>query len=158
MIQILREMGIHLTIGKKHVEIRGAKRNLKGIAVDLRDTPDLAPICAALACLAQGTTVIEGVSRLHFKESDRIFAIISELRKMGGDLETSGNNIIINGSGRLHGAEIDPHNDHRIAMACAVAALQAEGRTVIHGIECINKSYPNFIKDLISLGGKLDVR
>ncbi|MEM3464682.1 MAG: 3-phosphoshikimate 1-carboxyvinyltransferase, partial [Candidatus Bathyarchaeia archaeon] len=65
------------------------------------------------------------------------------------------NSIVIEGKAKLHGTHIFSHRDHRIAMACAVAALGAEGETVIYGIECIKKSYPNFINDLKVLGGKL---
>ena len=64
--------------------------------------------------------------------------------------------LIIKGGSKLHGAELDSHNDHRIAMACTVAALRAKGNTRIHGIECINKSYPNFFLDMTMLGAKFD--
>lgn len=158
ILRILKDMGVQLKLGEGNVEVQGAEKGLRGIDVDVRDTPDLAPICMVLACFAKGETVIEGVRRLRFKESDRIASMISELKKMGGKVSVSENRIYIEGSGSLHAAEIDPHNDHRIAMACAVAALGAEGRTVIHGIECVKKSYPNFVKDLCSIGGAVGIR
>jgi len=155
--EVLQEMGFRVEIGEDYVEVLGANQGLKGVEVDLRDTPDLVPVCAALACYAQGETVIRGAGRLRFKESDRIASISVELRKMGGKIMESKEGFIIEG-GRLHGAEIDPHKDHRIAMACAIAALGAEGTTTIHGTECVDKSYPDFVKDLLSLGGEAHVR
>ncbi len=157
VIEVLQEMGSQVKIGEDDVEVLGANRGLKGVEIDLRDTPDLIPVCAALACYAQGETVIRGAGRLRFKESDRIASISSELRKMGGKIMESEEGFIIKGGG-LHGAEIDPHKDHRIAMACAIVALGAEGITTIHGIECVDKSYPDFVKDLLSLGGEAHVR
>jgi len=156
VIEALQEMGSQVKIGEDYVEVLGADQGLRGVEVDLRDTPDLVPVCAAMACHAQGRTVIRGAERLRFKESDRIVSISSELRKMGGKIMESKEGFIIEGSG-LHGAETDPHKDHRIAMACAIAALGAEGTTTVHGIECVNKSYPDFVKDLLSLGGEAHV-
>ncbi len=157
MIEILQKMGSQVKVGEDYIEVLGANQGLKGVKVDLRDTPDLVPVCAALACYAQGENVIKGTRRLRFKESNRIASISSELRKMGREIMESEEGFIIEGGG-LHGAEIDPHRDHRIAMACAVAALGAEGTTTIHGIECVDKSYPDFVKDLLSLGGEAHVR
>jgi len=158
MVDILREMGSQVKVGEDYVEVQGAKQGLEGISIDLRDAPDLAPICAVLGCLARGETLISGVRRLRLKESDRIASISNELRKMGGEIKESEDGFTIKGVKSLHGTEINSHNDHRIAMACAIAGLRAEGKTIIHGIECVNKSYPNFVKDLRSLGGEVHVK
>jgi 3-phosphoshikimate 1-carboxyvinyltransferase len=155
--EVLQEMGSQVKIGENYVEALGVKQGLSGVEIDLRDMPDLVPVCAVLACYAQGETVIRGAGRLRFKESDRIASISSELMKMGGKIMESKEDFIIEG-GRLHGAEIDPYEDHRIAMACAIAALGAEGPTTIHGSECVEKSYPDFVKDLLFLGGEIHVR
>lgn len=158
IVKILEEMGVQLNVGGDYVEVEGVKQKLKAREVDVRDTPDLAPVCAVLACLSQGKSVINGASRLRLKESDRIASISEELKKMGGKIEEAGDRLVIEGTGKLRGAELDAHNDHRIAMACAVAALRAEGTTLIHGIECVEKSYPNFVEDLRALGGEVHVR
>ncbi len=158
IVKILDEMGVQLDVGGDYVEVRGVKQKLKRIEVDVRDTPDLAPVCAVLACLSHGKSVINGARRLRLKESDRIVSISEELRKMGGKIEEAEDKLMIEGTGKLQGAELNSHNDHRIAMACAVAALRAEGTTLIHGIECVKKSYPNFVEDLRSLGGEAHVR
>lgn len=158
IVKILDEIGVQLDVGGDYVEVKGVRQKLKGIEVDVRDTPDLAPVCAVLACLSHGKSVINGARRLRFKESNRIVSISRELRKMGGKIEEAEEKLLIKGTGKLQSAELDSHNDHRIAMACAVAALRAEGTTLIHGIECVKKSFPNFVEDLRSLGGEAHVR
>lgn len=152
IIEILGEVGTHINVGENFVEVKGTDERLKPLNVDMRDNPDLVPVCAVLACMADGKSVIRGIRRLRFKESDRIKSLCSELSKMGADIKSSGAQLIIYGGKDLHGAEINPHGDHRIAMACAVAALKASGKTIIRNAECINKSYPNFVRDIQSLG------
>lgn len=155
IVSILDDMGVIVDVGSDYVAVRGVEGCLKPINVDMRDNPDLVPICAVLACFAKGTSTISGVRRLRFKESDRVEALLSELTKMGADIRFLGDSLIIYGGRRIRGAEIDPHRDHRIAMACAIAALGADGETVIHGAECISKSYPNFISDMRLLGADI---
>ncbi len=152
IVKILGEVGAHINVGENFVEVKGADEKLKPFKIDMRDNPDLVPVCAVLACMADGKSVIQGIRRLRFKESDRIESLSSELSKMGADIRYSDNRLIIYGGRALRGAEIDPHGDHRIAMACAVAALKASGETIVHDAECINKSYPNFVRDMRLLG------
>lgn len=151
IISILSDMGAFVRVGPNYVEVEGVNERLKPINIDLRDNPDLVPVCAVLACFAKGVSILGGVGRLRFKESDRIEALSTELSKMGADIKPVGDSLVIRG-GQLHGAEIDPRKDHRIAMACAVAALGAEGETIIRDAECISKSYPSFISDIRLLG------
>jgi 3-phosphoshikimate 1-carboxyvinyltransferase len=87
------------------------------------------------------------------KESDRIMAVASNLRKMGAEVEERPDGLRIPGGQRLHGAELDSFHDHRIAMAFAIAALRAEGETVIHGAEAAGVSYPAFFEDLKAVVG-----
>ncbi|MEM2352161.1 MAG: 3-phosphoshikimate 1-carboxyvinyltransferase [Thermoproteota archaeon] len=155
IVDILRSMGVIVSVGPDYVEVKGIDGHLRPINVDLRDSPDLVPVCAALACFAEGKSVISGARRLRFKESDRIETLLSELTKMGASIRVQEDSLAIYGSGRLHSAEIDPHMDHRIAMACTVAALGADGETIIRDIECINKSYPGFIMDMRLLGADM---
>ena len=152
IVEILGKIGAYVDVGEDFVEVEGADEKLKPLNVDMRDNPDLVPVCAVLACMADGKSVIQGVRRLRFKESDRIESLSSELSKMGANIKPLDDRLIIYGGKDLHGAEIDPHGDHRIAMACMVAALKASGETIIHDAECINKSYPNFVRDMRSLG------
>jgi 3-phosphoshikimate 1-carboxyvinyltransferase len=152
ILQILKQMGVNGKICENEIEIEGSGNLLNPINVDARDIPDLVPVCAAMACYANGTTEIHDAERLRFKESDRLSSICSELRKMGANMSINESSLSIKGPCKLKGAIIDPHNDHRIAMACAVAALGAEGETLIQNAECVRKSYPDFFIDLQKLG------
>ena len=118
---------------------------------DATDCPDLFPPLVALACSCVGKSRIKGALRLKGKESDRAASLVSELSAMGARVKVDGNRMIITG-GKLLGGEVDSHNDHRIAMACAVAALASEKGAKIAGEKCVAKSYPGFFRDLDSLG------
>jgi 3-phosphoshikimate 1-carboxyvinyltransferase len=161
IVGILKQMGVKGKVCEKSIEIEGTGATLKAVDVDTKDTPDLVPVCAALACYAYGASTISGAQRLKLKESDRLQSLYLELGKMGADIVVDKDSLTMKGPAKLHGAEIDPHNDHRIAMACTVAALGAEDETVIHDAECVKKSYPTFFIELRSLGvdvvgGKFD--
>jgi len=109
----------------------------------------------ALACYCRGKTVLTGVDRLKYKESDRALALSQEFVKLGADIRIRGNLMEIMG-GKLKSGNVHSHNDHRIAMALAIAGLGAEGRVTIQEAQCIAKSYPRFFEDLADLGGKID--
>ncbi len=115
---------------------------------------DEIPVLAVLAAYANGTTVIRDAAELKVKESNRIETIVSNLKRMGADVEATEDGMVIYGGKPLHCAEIDPHADHRIAMAFAVAALCAQGGAEILNAECASVSYPSFYKDLQSLYAK----
>jgi 3-phosphoshikimate 1-carboxyvinyltransferase len=131
------------------------KSEPKAFRFDASDCPDLFPPLVALACYCDGQTILEGVDRLKHKESDRALALSQEFGKLGANIRIRGNQMKITG-GRLRGGKVKAHNDHRIAMALAVAALGADGRVIIEEAECVAKSYPGFFEDLAQLGGKLD--
>ncbi len=152
IMRILQQMGVNGKVCVDQIEIDGSGELLNAADIDARDIPDLVPVCAALACYAKGTTKIHDAERLKLKESDRLESLFLELRKMGADITADESSLTINGPCSLHGATIDSHNDHRIAMACSVAALRAEGETIIQGAECVRKSYPQFFSDLHALG------
>ena len=150
ILGILHDMSAAVNVEDDSVDFNGGQ--LAAVDIDATDIPDLVPVCAVLACYAEGTSEIYNAKRLRYKESDRLDSICTELKKMGADIVAKEDGLTINGSSALHGATIDPHNDHRIAMACAVAALGARGKTKIQNVECINKSYPQFFDDLRVLG------
>jgi len=108
-----------------------------------------------LAAYCKGTTVIEGVTRLTHKESNRALTLQEEFGKMGVEIELQDNLMLIKGGNGLKGAAVHSHHDHRIAMACAVAALKANGETVISEAQAINKSYPDFYEHIQALGAVL---
>lgn len=153
ILEILAEMGGLITVEKDFITFEGEQ--LSAIDIDAKDIPDLVPVCAVLACYAHGTTEIFHAHRLRYKESDRLDSIYRELKKMGANIILKEDGLVITGSSELHGTVIDSHNDHRIAMASIVAALGAKGKTKIQNVECINKSYPNFLSDMKVLGVNL---
>jgi 3-phosphoshikimate 1-carboxyvinyltransferase len=132
--------------------LRASRGELRAFDFDATDCPDLFPPLAALACHARGTTRIAGCERLSHKESDRGAALVSELSAMGAQLRVRGGIMEITG-GPLAGGTVDPHNDHRMAMACAVAALDSRLGATMEGEACVAKSYPEFFRVLDSLRG-----
>lgn len=127
---------------------------MHGITVDADPIPDLVPILAVLFSFCKGTSRIENAGRLRIKESDRLLAITTELKKMGAKINEGSDFLEINGSQTLHSAETDSWNDHRIAMAISIAACRCEGKLSISGAsKSVTKSYPNFFKDYQILGG-----
>jgi len=152
VLDVLKRMGVNGRVCPDRVEVAGEGGLLRAVDVDARDIPDLVPVCAVLACYAKGTSKIHDAHRLRYKESDRLLSLYLELTKMGAQIAMDKASLTVNGPCALRGAVINPHNDHRIAMACAVAALGASGETRIQNAECVRKSYPRFFSDLRALG------
>lgn len=119
--------------------------------IDVTDIPDLVPILAVLCCFRQGESRIVGAARLRMKESDRLSAITAELNKLGARVIELEDSLIINGVDTLRGGEVNSHNDHRIAMAMAIAATRCDGDVVINGADCVSKSYPAFFEHYNSM-------
>jgi 3-phosphoshikimate 1-carboxyvinyltransferase len=153
ILDILEKTGIKIRVANTNIEVYG--KLLNAVNVDAKDIPDLVPVCAALGCYLSGTSRIYNAKRLRYKESDRLSSLYTELSKMGAKIMIDKEGLIIEGPCTMHGAIIDPHNDHRIAMACAIAALGASGETKIQNSQCIQKSYPTFFNDLVSLGADI---
>jgi len=146
ILQALYDCGAEVHLHNKEIIVK--KKPLKAFEFDATHCPDLFPPLVALAAYCKGKTMIKGVTRLLFKESNRAIALRDEFKKMNVDVELNGDWMTVTGGNDIKGANISSHNDHRIAMATAVAALAAKGNTLIHDAEAINKSYPDFYKDL----------
>jgi len=144
----LADAGATVVTGPDYVSVE--KKDLKPFIFDASDAPDLFPPLVALAASCDGTTVIHGAERLRHKESDRAFALAQEFGKLGIDIAISGNTMEVKG-GEPKGGIVDSHNDHRIAMACAIAAINGAGRVGIENWQSVFKSYPGFFRDLASL-------
>lgn len=155
VINALESCGAGLRITKN--EIKVMQKDLTAFNFDATDSPDLFPPLVALAAYCKGTTTIKGVNRLLFKESNRAKTLQSEFEKMKVGITINGDLMLIKGSKNVKGAKVSSHNDHRIAMACAVAALKAKGNTVIHHAEAVNKSYPSFFNDIKKLKAAVQV-
>jgi 3-phosphoshikimate 1-carboxyvinyltransferase len=124
---------------------------------DATDCPDLFPPLVALASVCSGITKIKGVSRLAHKESDRGLTLQTEFAKMGVQIDLVGDEMLIHGGAMIQSATVFSQHDHRIAMACGVAALVANGPVEITEAEAINKSYTDFFKHLQELGARVDL-
>ncbi|MDR3216213.1 MAG: 3-phosphoshikimate 1-carboxyvinyltransferase [Clostridiaceae bacterium] len=140
--------------------VTAAPKKLKAFKVDAENIPDMVPILSVLAANARGKSVITNVNRLCEKESNRLAAIMENLTTMGGkisyDESVPGGALYIKG-GKLKGAVLKSHNDHRMVMSAAVAALTANGETTILDAEAVNKSYPGFFDMMKSLGASITV-
>jgi len=147
--RILERMGSNVTLGDSWIEVEGGLMEGEDLVFDLRDCPDLAPTVAVLGAARRGKTAIVNVPHLRYKESDRIAQVASELRKVGARVEELSDGMIVEG-GSLHGAKIDAHGDHRIAMSFAILGLRVPGME-IQDPECVAKSYPGFWQDLRSI-------
>lgn len=154
IVSILSEMGADVSAGEREVTVRGAG-TLRGIEVDLNNSPDLLPITAVLGALAEGKTRIYNVEHARLKECDRIKAMHTELKKMGANITENQDGLDITG-GKLKGTLVNGWRDHRIVMALAIAGLKAEGRTTITDGEYAGITFPNFVKLMSSIGAKLN--
>ena len=154
IIQILEEMGADITWNKNKGIVKVRKSRLTGCVIDVGETPDLLPTLAVLGALAEGTTTIKNAKHVRYKETDRIHAIATELAKMGAILKEEEDSLTIEGS-KLHSAQLDGWDDHRIVMALTLAGI-ATGNTTINTAESVKISYPNFFEDIKSLGAIIE--
>jgi 3-phosphoshikimate 1-carboxyvinyltransferase len=138
----------------KGIKIRPAP--MQAFEFDATDCPDLFPPLVVLASYCNGVTKMVGVNRLTHKESNRAVSLQQEFGKMGVEIETNDDIMLIHGGSGVTGAKVRSHHDHRIAMACAVAALQADRETFIEESEAVKKSYPDFFRDLKTLGAQIN--
>lgn len=148
IIQALTKAGAVIITTPDEITVR--KRELTGFDFDATQRPDLFPILAVLGANCEETTHIRGVNRLVYKESNRAEAIVSEYTKLGMDVALEDDVMTVRG-GSLSGGTIDSCNDHRIAMAAAIAALAASGPVTITNAQAVTKSYPRFWDDLDSI-------
>lgn len=152
ILQALSDAGAGLSVQEKQIEIRNLP--LKAFHFNATDCPDLFPPLVALAACCSGTTAIEGVNRLAHKESDRGVTLQEEFAKLGIEIILQGDLMLVKG-GNIKGNKVHSRHDHRIAMACAVAALRADEEVVIEDAQAVNKSYPNFFEHLVHLKGNV---
>jgi 3-phosphoshikimate 1-carboxyvinyltransferase len=163
VMQALKDACASIDIQEHTIQIGPAKDNsgkldqLKAFEFDATDCPDLFPPLVALAAVCDGVTIIHGVGRLAHKESDRGLTLQTEFAKLGIRIELNQDKMMVYGGTGMHGAEVFSQHDHRIAMACGVAALVASGPIIITDAEAVNKSYTDFFKDLQHLGAKVDL-
>jgi 3-phosphoshikimate 1-carboxyvinyltransferase len=153
VLDILKRMGAKLKISDDDIEIFSSET--KGTIIDASECPDLIPVLCVLAALSDGETRVINGQRLRIKESDRIKSTVSELSKLGADIVETEDGMIIQGKKTLSGGMVSSWNDHRIAMALAIASIRCNSAVVIEGSESVSKSYPGFFEDFVSLGGEI---
>jgi 3-phosphoshikimate 1-carboxyvinyltransferase len=155
IIDVLNSVNAGIAIEAKGIKIHPVEMN--AFDFDATDCPDLFPPLVALAAFCKGETTVKGISRLLHKESNRALTLQEEFGKMGVKIDLKDDVMIIHGGHGMRGARVHSHHDHRIAMACAVAALKAEGETIIEEAGAVKKSYPDFFNDLKSLGASVSL-
>lgn len=158
ILRVCRSMNADITLlnqkdggGEPTADLLVRSSTLKGTVIEGEIIPTLIdelPVIAAMACFAEGTTIIRDAAELKVKESNRIAVMTENLTAMGADVTETEDGMIIRGGKPLHGAVIDSKKDHRIAMTFAVTALAADGKTEILDADCVNISYPGFYGDL----------
>jgi 3-phosphoshikimate 1-carboxyvinyltransferase len=140
-LKVLEQMGCRFEGKGENVVVTGG--DLAGIEVDMGSMPDMVPTIAAVGLFAEGKTVIRNIAHLRHKESDRIHAVRMEWERLGAKVEELEDGLVIHGNRPLKGCLLDPHDDHRLAMAMAVIGLKVEGVTV-QNEGCVAKSFPSF--------------
>ena len=161
ILRVAKEMGGDITIlneknsgGEPTCDLLVRSSSLKGVTIGGEIIPTLIdeiPMIAVMACFAEGITTIKDAQELKVKESNRIDTVVTNLKAMGAHIEATDDGMIIDGGYPLHGAVIDSHLDHRIAMSFAIGALGADGETRIEGADCVKISYPEFYQTLEKL-------
>lgn len=149
IINVLEKIGADIDFDGSSITVK--RNKLKAVTVDASEIPDLVPTIAALASLCEGRTHIKNAGRLRIKESDRLESTSKMLKALGADVVELEDGLIIDGKKELAGGTIDACNDHRIAMAAAVAACGCTEDVFVLGAECIAKSYPKFWEHLEGL-------
>ena len=150
ILQIIEKCGGSITVDEEGC-IYATANEISPIEMDVRDFPDLVPPLAVLLCFCEGVSRIYGAKRLRLKESDRLHALTVLLNGMGADITEGDDCLIIKGVKRLKGGTVEPSNDHRIAMALAIASIKSERPVTTLNADCVNKSYPDFWNDFCIL-------
>jgi len=152
VVDYLKAMGARVTSGQNTIRIQGGR--LRGVELDMGDTPDALPAMAVIGCFAKGKTSLRNLAHARLKETDRIKVMANELRKLGGRVEELPDGMIVHQS-PLKGGVVSGHGDHRVVMALAVAGTAIPGRTEIETAEAIQATVPNFIELMKGLGAKI---
>lgn len=160
VMHALQATGASIEINEDAIFIGPSKNGLNKLNpfdFNATDCPDLFPPLVALAAVCDGVSTIKGVSRLAHKESDRGVTLQTEFAKLGIRIDLNEDTMLVYGGTGIHGSEVFSQHDHRIAMACGVAALCANGPVTITDAEAVNKSYTDFYAHLKHLGAKVDL-
>ncbi len=157
IIDILERIEADFSVDKAKGEISLSRgKILKGGEFDLSDSPDLLPVLSIIALRARPKTIIKGVEHARFKETDRISILAKELKKFGANVQELQDGIVVEYCEEMKGCSLDAHGDHRLFMAFFAAAMASSEPCIIEGLESVDVSYPDFIKDIKSLGATME--
>lgn len=154
LLTVFQKMGALFTIKENSIHVKKTTKPLQGCSVDINKFIDAITILSVVACFAEGETIITNGKSARHKECNRIKCIQEELQKMGADIQETDDGLIIKKS-TLHGATLLSHNDHRMALSLAIAALGASSDSIIENITCISKTFPSFLQDFRALGAHI---
>lgn len=159
VVDHLIAMGADITkdVDNHRMIIKGGKPLKSDLTINLNDIPDSLPALSVAACYAEGKTTFTGLAHVRVKETDRVAVMEQELRKLGAEIETGPDYMIVTGGKTLTGAEVDSHDDHRVAMALVVCGMFAEGEMHVKDAECAAVSFPNFYEVMNNAGAKIDL-
>ena len=149
ILELLKKFGADVIESGDQVTV--TRRPLHGIRIDASQIPDLVPILAVVASVSEGETLIYGASRLRIKESDRLVSVTNMLSALGADIKETSDGLIIKGKPNLKGGSVHAENDHRIAMAAAIASTVCDGEVTVGDAQAVAKSYPKFWEDFEKL-------
>lgn len=155
ILEILKRFGARVFWNENELHVEGGL--LRGIDIDVSQIPDLAPLIVVLAANSKCATNVVNAERLRFKECDRLDAIYKQMGNLGVDIRKSDYGLTVNGKRNYSCGTVWSHNDHRIAMALSIMAINLPQKIKIQDSECVKKSYPHFFEDYNSIGGKADV-
>ena len=155
ILRHLMALGATVEESDNHIRVKAGK--LHGATLDMHDCPDIAPILALTAQLAEGESRLTHCGRLRLKECDRLAATVEILNLLGGDAKADGDDIVLHGVKQLRGGVTLPnYGDHRMVMLASIAATKCEQPIEMDGIEAIDKSWPEYLKVYQMLGGKCE--
>jgi len=154
IVELLKSFGAGVSCGGGQVTVSPGR--LRGVGIDAGNIPDLVPVLAAVAAVADGETIIRNAGRLKLKESDRLHTVTMSLSSLGADITGTYDGLVINGKEDPPGGRTPSFGDHRITMCAAVFSTVCSGSVEIENAEAVNKSYPGFWNDFTALGGKLE--
>jgi 3-phosphoshikimate 1-carboxyvinyltransferase len=154
VVDYLKAMGADISIGPNSITVKAAP--LKGIEINMNQTPDALPALAVTAAFAEGTTKLLNVPQARAKETDRIKCMAEELKKMNVDSEELPDGLIIRHS-KLNPAQLNGRSDHRIVMALSLAGLGLDRQITIDTAEAMSVTFPNYVKLMKNLGARMEI-
>ncbi|GBC75550.1 3-phosphoshikimate 1-carboxyvinyltransferase [archaeon HR06] len=157
IVKIIEDLGGGIEKGENWVRSYHLGK-FRGGTFNLKDSPDLLPVLAVMALNSEDKVEIKGVKHARYKESDRISSIVQEFKKLGVEVEEYEDGLTIYPPSHIKSVKLDPRGDHRLFMAFSLIGIMLEEGIEIEGVELIKVSYPNFLRDMVSLGVKLNDR